>query len=183
MDGTGLELGMLGPKVLHEVARHAASSVPRNRRGGAKGIRPTHRWRVTACLGRHPVRSGAMEHWEWTCAADVDGGAIFETTHERSPATLRFGGVDDALHAGSAGDAQRTMASAVETGSDAHESAHAAAGERNRPRSVARPAAACAGTPPAGPRVGLAVTSVAVGHLPTGCSPGSTACLQAALVD
>jgi hypothetical protein len=29
-----------------------------------------------------------MEHREWTYAADVDGGAIFEMTHERSPARL-----------------------------------------------------------------------------------------------
>jgi hypothetical protein len=38
-----------------------------------------------------------------------------------------------------------------------------------------------AGTTPAGPRVGLATASAAAGHLPTGCSPGSTAPCRAAL--
>jgi hypothetical protein len=43
------------------------------------------------------------------------------------------------------------------------------------------PTVPCAGPTPAGPRVGLAATSVAVRHLPTGCSPGSTVPCRTAL--
>lgn len=52
-----------------------------------------------------------------------------------------------------------------------------------RLRPDASPTGQRAGTTPAGPRIGLAVASVTVGHLPTGCSPGSTAPCRAALVD
>lgn len=41
-----------------------------------------------AGVGGHLVRSRTVARWEWTRRAHVDGGAIFETTHERSPARL-----------------------------------------------------------------------------------------------
>lgn len=48
--------------------------------------------RQHAHLGEHLVRSRTAACWEWTRTAYVDGGAIFETTHERSPARLDVAG-------------------------------------------------------------------------------------------
>jgi hypothetical protein len=82
-------------------------------------------------------------------------------------------GVDDALQGG----ARRTTASAVGT-------ACTTTGQQVRAAGFGlRPTLRCtdAGTTPAGPRIGLAATSVTAGHLPTGCSSGSTAPCRAAL--
>jgi len=100
-------------------ARRRGPSGPRQRDGeGATDSGPPQaRPGPSACFGKHPVRSGTAGHWEWTRAADVDGGAIFEITHERSPARLpatspgRPRGVDDAL----LGDEQGSEASAPGT--------------------------------------------------------------------
>lgn len=82
-------------------------------------------------------------------------------------------GVDDALQGG----ARRTTASAVGT-------ACTTTGQQGRAAGFGlRRELRCtdAGTTPAGPRIGLAATSVTAGHLPTGCSSGSTAPCRAAL--
>lgn len=147
-----------------------------------------------------------MEHWEWTGAADVDGGAIFEKTHERSPArlpadlpregspTIRALGTvllrRSLRTAGGGENEESTMpwqaahdgaiTSVMETGCKA---ARDSGRRRQASACCKNPLRLAQVPPPAGPRVGLTVASVAVGHLPTGRSPGSTARSRAALVD
>jgi hypothetical protein len=94
-----------------------------------------------------------------------------EEASERRAEGMR--GVDDDLPGG----ARRTMTLAVETGCTPKGQQETATGLGLR----FEPTVPCAGPTPAGPHVGLAATSVAAGHLPTGCSPGSTVPCRTAL--
>lgn len=139
-----------------------------------------------------PFRWEVTEHWEWTCAAGVDGEAIFEIIHERSPARLRAdlpggsaptqadaaaflagsqwkptggrGGVDDDLPGGT----QDATVSAVAAGGPPTGDLDAWAASAAR-----RPRAPSAGPLHAGPRVGLVIASAVTATWPPAAPPGA----------
>ena len=145
-----------------------------------------------------------MEHWEWTRAADVDGGAIFESSmrgvRQDSPLTAlgwpalrpRRVGWDlppqeapfGRRAAGCAGSRRCPAGRRKTDHGSGCGTACPTTGQQVRATGFGLrrdPGCTDAGTTPAGPRIGLAATSVTAGHLPTGCSPGSTAPCRAAL--
>lgn len=181
--GTRPWLGMPGPKVLWEVTWRWWKAVLRDgwtRSPLAASAATPFRWEVT-------------EHWEWTWAAEVDGEAIFETIHERSPARLRADLPREAQprrwqtqRSSWQGHGRRRRRGSRGADDDlpggTQDAAASAAADSGPPTGAARAQAASAtlqactpsaGTPRAGPRVGLVTTSVVTDTWSPAAPPGA----------